>query len=60
MKLREGLYITEMASQGMYALGIDNEGGVWEWGGHRITSNSETCKWFEPSPDCMERNSTPY
>ena len=30
-----------IASQGMSAYGIDNEGAIWEWGDHRISSNKE-------------------
>ena len=28
-------HMKQIASAGMYALGIDNEDRLWEWGGHR-------------------------
>lgn len=35
MKLPENVYLVDIASEGMYAVGLDNEGHVWEWGSHK-------------------------
>lgn len=34
-KIPENTWFEQMESSGMYALGVDNHGNCWEWGGHR-------------------------
>ena len=40
-KLPENIWMEEIQSSGMYALGIDNNGDLWEWGGHRQSNEGE-------------------
>ena len=44
-KIPDGIWMEQIQSSGMYALGIDNNGDLWEWGGHR-QSNEGDEKFF--------------
>ena len=40
-KIPDDIWMEQIQSSGMYALGIDNNGDLWEWGGHRQSNDGE-------------------
>ena len=37
-KIPDGIYYEEIESNGMYAIGLDQNGDMWEWANHKQTN----------------------